>query len=451
MPATKGGKTWGAAVAAVVAIALSLFAAPAFALEINGFDYGVSGDVLSVYNISNYSYDDYGRVTSFSYSAPDGAHGAGSIAYSDEVKDENDELVSSTGTIHGIDAVEGQSGTVTKISDGASTSGPADGGQGHLGEAGQTMVQNLATAQEEQWLLQKAKRAQEVVNKQALRDQRRGIERIVYGRAAKAFAARARAGLDGDQVAAAEAPLSGMAAGDGPSRWSVWADGALTTFGSSKSGVQNSGTDYLAMLGLEFMATDRVMLGAGLGYGHTDINYHLAAGAKQHDDAFIINPYLAFKLHEYLMLAVQGGLTFGNSRYSGIGLGSTNTDFVTSSVGASLIPSYACDRWVFSGRFGYNYSYKDFGSGSYEDVRQGLLGAGAGVAYQFDMWSPYIDIMYSYDTFGKSYYQNDDVVGTIGLAVYPTDNFQVDFSVANTFFRTDEYNTTFDLNLRYTF
>jgi len=43
------------------------------------------------------------------------------------------------------------------------------------------------------------------------------------------------------------------------------------------------------------------------------------------------------------------------------------------------------------------------------------------------------------------------MLGTAGLTWRPTDRFQTTLSVSNAFFRDKEYETTFDLNVRYTF
>jgi len=400
----------------------------AFALEIQGWDYGVAGDVLSIYNISNYQYDSYGRVVSFSYSAPDGAHGTGTISYSSETFDASGNPVSATGTIHGISSIEGQSGSVSKT-------GAASGND----MAGQ----QAAAAAAEAVSAQAAEKAMRKVNTQVLRDQRRAVERMFFKRAMNVFGAKPASGQ-----------TAGMASGDYNATWSVWADGTITPFGGWASGAQNNGTDFVAMAGLELVPAERFMAGIGIGYGHTDITYHAGYGASQHDDSLIVNPYFAVSLADWLMLAVQGGLTFGGSRLSGdiaTGGGSRYADFLTSSIGAALIPSYAFDRLVVSGQFGYSYSYKDYHSDAFQDASAGLLNVGAGLAYHFDMVAPYINAMYSYDTLARDGYQPSDMVGVVGLSLTPTDNFQADFSVANTFFRPEEYNTSFDLTLRYTF
>jgi hypothetical protein len=435
-------------VATVFVLAALAFSGVAFALEIGGYDYGVAGDVLSLYNISDYQYDQHGRVTSFSYSAPDGAHGTGSISYSDESLDANGDPVSSTGTIHGISSIEGQSGTVTKV--GSTADGGGSGGS--ISHEAQAALADMAAVQEAAAAKQVQEQAMRKANNQALRDQRRSVERMFFKRAMNVFGAKPATGQA--MADAGGAKLSGMSSGEWYSNVSVWADGSITPFGSWASGAQNNGTDYVAMLGMELVPTDMFMLGLGVGYGHTDIFYHVGAGAKQHDNSLIVNPYLAVSFTDWLMLAVQGGLTFGSSQLNGnfaTGTGSRYADFMTSSIGAALIPSYAFDRLVLSGQFGYSYSYKDYHSNSFQDAKQGLLNAGAGLAYHFDKCAPYINAMYSYNTIAEDGYQPSDMVGMVGLALTPTQNFQADFSVSNTFFRSEEYNTSFDLTLRYTF
>lgn len=441
-------KIKGALVAACACLAVLAFSGGAFALEIGGYDYGVAGDVLTIYNISDYQYDSHGRVTSFSYSAPDGAHGTGTISYSNESFDADGHPVSSTGTIHGISSIEGQSGTVTRV--GSSSGGSAGGGS--LSPAAQTALADMAALQETAAAAQLQEKALRKANNQALRDQRRSIERMFFKRAMNVFGAKPATGQA--MADAGGSQLSGMSSGGMFSNVSLWADGAITPFGSWASGAQNNGTDYVAMLGMELVPTDMFMLGLGVGYGHTDIFYHVGAGANQHDNALIVNPYLAVSFTDWLMLAVQGGLTFGATQMNGnfaTGTGSRYADYMTGSIGAALIPSYAFDRLVLSGQFGYSYSYKDYHSNAFQDAKQGLLNAGAGLAYHFDKCAPYINAMYSYNTIAEDGYQPSDMVGIVGVAITPTQNFQADISVANTFFRPEEYNTSFDLTLRYTF
>ncbi len=439
----------GCVLAVLVGFFVFSLSRPAVALEISGWDYGAPGDVLTLYNISDYQYDEFGRVVSFSYSAPDGAHGTGTITYSNETLDASGTPESATGTIHGISSIEGQSGTVTRT--GTSTAGTgANGGTGGH-EAAATAMNAMAAAQEEALAGQVAEQALRKVNVQALRDQRRSLERMFYKRAMNVFGAKPGLSGGGQGVAGA---TSGMSSGEYAPAWSLWADGSITPFGGWASGAQNNGTDYVAMAGLELVPTDRFMIGLGVGYGHTDIFYHVGYGAKQHDNSLIVNPYLAVSFTDWLMLAVEGGLTFGASQFSGdvaTGAGSRNADYLTSSIGAALIPSYAFDRLVLSGQFGYSYSYKDYHSASFQDASTGLLNAGVGLAYHFDKCAPYINAMYSYDTLARDGYQPSDMVGVVGLAFTPVENFQADISVANTFFRAEEYNTSFDLTLRYTF
>jgi len=71
--------------------------------------------------------------------------------------------------------------------------------------------------------------------------------------------------------------------------------------------------------------------------------------------------------------------------------------------------------------------------------------------YNFERLTPFVSATYNYDTIGQTRSQREDMLGTAGLTFRANDRFQATMSVSNTFFRYKEYETTFDVNLRYTF
>jgi hypothetical protein len=230
--------------------------------------------------------------------------------------------------------------------------------------------------------------------------------------------------------------------------------------GNRISGSESAATNYMGLVGVECSPTERFLVGLGVGYSSVDTTYHYGNGAKQHDYGFIVNPYIGFSPVANLLLAVQGGLTFTNTNLSGqLGTGLdtlfTNSDnnygVITAAIGADISYAIVLDRFVITPHVGYSYSSRQPSTSSVKGVQLGLFNAGAMFGYNFDKVTPFVSATYSYDTIGQLDVQRDDMRGSAGLTFRPNDRFQATASVCNTFFRHKEYETTFDVNLRYTF
>lgn len=436
------GEGWFAGKVAGLLLAACLLtvamAGSAQAAVINGWDYGIPDYVLSAYNVGNYTYNTYGLIATFTTSS-----GSGSAQYTDLVFDAKGNLVSATVNVYGIPAVAGQAATVSRQSDGAPLA--------------LAVISAAATAAQSQAEFQYAQR---VVNWSILRAERRGVETSLYNRIRTIMIP----GYIGRPGTAASTKMSGAASGDAAPglspTWSMWIDGSITAVGNRLSGSESAATNYMGLIGVECAPTDRFLLGLGLGYSSVDTTYHYGNGAKQHDYGFIVNPYIGFTPIVNLLLAVQGGLTFSNTHLSGqtgTGFGGlvadsdSNYGVFTSAIGADVSYALVLDRFVITPHVGYSYSNRQPSTSSVKGVQLGLFNAGAMFGYNFDKVTPFVSATYSYDTIGQLDVQRDDMHGTAGLTFRPTDRFQATASVSNTFFRQKEYETSFDLNLRYTF
>lgn len=397
------------------------------AVDINGWSYSIPDFVMTAYNVRNFSYDSFGRVTTFTTS-----EGAGTATYSDQVFDANGNLVSSTVRVTGIPPVAGQSAPVTR---------PGGGGTASAG-----LVQALAVSQYVSAASSSAAQATQAiqsVTQAAMLAQRRAIEGALYGRIRYALGPKG-----------ATTP-SGVSSGDPGSPWSIWADGSLTSYSSTRSGAQNAGTGSLALLGFEYMPSDMFLAGVSLGYNYNYTTHYVGFGATQQDYGFVINPYLGFSPIENLLLAIQGGFTFGNSNINGTSFagGSFSKNYGTfmGAVGADLSYAFVIDRLILTPHVGYSYSSQQPSISSIKGVQIGMLNAGGIVNYKFDKFVPFLSATYSYDTIGQDNVPRSDVLGVLGFTYEPTDNFQFSGSVSNSFFKYKTNETRFELNLRYTF
>ena len=403
------------------------------AATINGWDYSIPDYILTTYQVGNYHFDQYGRIASFTSSA-----GAGSAVYTNPTYDSMGNLISNTIQVNGIPAIEGQTSTM---------------GRDVEEQHNATYVAALGAKAQMQ-------HTEEVVSANILRSERRAVEGSVYNHLRSALIP----GYIG-KPAAASTGLTGVASGDAGRSlvWSMWLDGSLTTVGSSVTAYQTAGTSTMALAGVECAVSDRFLFGLGFGYSGVDTSFHNGSGATQHDYGFILNPYLGYSPIDNLLLSVQGGLTFTDTNLSGQGVLTNAYGFrsrlsydshygvLTSAIGGDVSYAIVLDRLVITPHAGYSYSNRQpYGSGV-STVQQGILNGGGMIGYNFDKLTPFVSATYNYDTIGQTHLQRDDMQGAAGLTFRPNDRFQATASVANTFFRYQEYETTFDLNLRYTF
>jgi YD repeat-containing protein len=398
-----------------------------YAVDINGWTYNIPDFVMTAYNVRNFQYDGFGRVTTFTTT-----EGAGTAVYSDPVYDSSGNLISSTVRVTGIPPVAGQSAPISR----AGSSGTASSGLAQALAVSQYVSAAASSANQTTQAIQS-------VNQAAMLAQRRAIEGALYGRIRYAL------GPKGSTTP------SGISSGDADSPWSVWADGSLTTYGSTRSGAQNAGTASLALLGFEYMPSDKFIAGVSLGYNYNYTTHYVGFGARQQDYGFVINPYLGFSPVENLLLAIQGGFTFGNTSINGTSFagGSFSKNYGTfmGAVGADLSYAFVFDRLIITPHVGYSYSSQQPSVGSIKGVQIGMLNAGGIINYKFDKFVPYISATYSYDTIGQDNVPRGDMLGVLGFTYEPTDNFQFSGSVANSFFKYKTNETRFEINLRYAF
>lgn len=399
----------------------------ASAIVFNGWDYGVPSTAITNYGVSILSYDTAGRVSSF-YSS----YGIGNVTYSNQHYDSNGNLVY-TAQVAGLSESPYTSITVTLVGSSPSHECPVETAKVFF------------------------RQSERVVSADILRTERRAVEGALYNHLRLTMLP----GHLGKPAKASAQVQTGVASGDAAtagSAWSVWLDGAFTPSGSTRSGLQNAAFNAMGLLGVEYAANDRLLVGLSLGYSNMATTYYNGSGASQYDNGFILNPYIGYLPCDNLLVAVQGGLIFTDTTVSGHQLVAgtllsheANYSVITGAVGADVSYAIVLDRLVITPHAGYSYSSRQPQSGHVKGVEQGMLGAGAMVGYNFERLTPFLSATYNYDTIGQTRSQREDMLGSAGLTFRATDRFQTTLSVSNAFFRYKEYETTFDVNLRYTF
>ncbi|WP_428562382.1 MAG: autotransporter domain-containing protein [Solidesulfovibrio sp. DCME] len=279
--------------------------------------------------------------------------------------------------------------------------------------------------------------AQQTVNTLNLLASQRAIDRSIFDRL---FTTLVTNRLGGRGLAAGDEPSGSLAA---------WVDGSFTLQGSSKAGSQNASNQYMILAGLDRTASERLTYGISAGFNRNNTTYHVAKGGDQQDDYFLLNPYVGLNLFGNAFLGLQAGLKYGRTSLTG----KTNTDYqsLTASAGAFATYAFLWDRFLFNPTVGYTYSSRTAYADGVEGSALGLLKAGGRLTWQSEKLIPYLDLAYNYDTVGQAGGQRSDMLGTVGLDFLPSPKWRVSAFVSNTFFRDQEYATTFDLNLRYCF
>lgn len=272
--------------------------------------------------------------------------------------------------------------------------------------------------------------------------------------------------------------MGGLAAGDAAESFEklglgVWTSGGFSLLGNSDSSTKYDGTAFVAMLGVDYMLTQRTVIGIALGIegSYLDTNFSHVSG-EMASNGYTIAPYMSIALFEELIFDIIGGVSFLSN-------GSTMQpyyDSVRVMISPNLTYYYILDSWLFSGTMGYTYASEDgfdykrdspdslFDLPDYngpvpnnakpDTIETGELRFGGRAGYAFGWGMPYLDAAYIYDTTISTSDDDmdpDEMEVTLGLDLYPTDSFIVSAEVANSFFRQDTYLVRFGLNLRYEF
>ena len=227
--------------------------------------------------------------------------------------------------------------------------------------------------------------------------------------------------------------MSGLAAGDEYSDWSVWSSFSHNKFDADIP--INSATQPVAsydadqntvFIGADKFIMNKWILGLTVGYENTDIDT-LYNGGNNETDGYTIAPYAAYLINDIFSVDFAAGYTSLN----------TDTDRIDNATGNTITGNFDSDRWfvttnlnatiyrgpwILGGRIGLLYTeeeqdgYTEIGGTTARtlgqrniDLTQGLVGIN--VAYSGNKFEPFASVTYYNDL------SRDDGSSTGGLPV----------------------------------
>lgn len=202
--------------------------------------------------------------------------------------------------------------------------------------------------------------------------------------------------------------VSGVAAGGGDGRLSVWVSGGWSQIDDELTSTGFDGNFYNVLTGADYQFNDRFLGGLALGYESSDIDTSFNTGNVE-QDGFTIAPYAGYVLNRYLTLDVSGGYTFSdydtvrNPAAGAPVTGSTEGDRWF--LGGNVNAYYAVNRVTLGGRVGYLYTKESQDSFtesngnavSTNDVSIGQVRVGGTVGYMLGKVEPYVTGTYIHD------------------------------------------------------
>ncbi len=214
--------------------------------------------------------------------------------------------------------------------------------------------------------------------------------------------------------------FEGMAAGDEGSaisdKLSIWTSVNYSEAESDFPGIAFKSDTTSGSIGVDYVVSDKVNIGAFLSYAETETTSGFNGGGSD-TDSFTFGPYVSFVLDDVFTMDGSIGYTrsdIDNRRLVGGVIVTGQQDGDTAFVSANLNAQKWYGNWGVSGRAGFSYSSTD--NDSYTDSvgttfaatesQLGQLQAGAKVSYYTSNLLPYFGVTYMYDAI------SDDVTTT---------------------------------------
>jgi len=198
---------------------------------------------------------------------------------------------------------------------------------------------------------------------------------------------------------------SGRAAGAADKRFGAWLQGDYTSLEYNRTVLAFDGTAYSMLAGLDYKATDRLLLGVALGYESADITTTYNAGTLE-GTGFGITPFMGFALNNTWSLSAYANYTM--------------LEYDMTRTGNTIRGSYDATRWFMGGGLDGNYAvgrfrlmptvgvlYLEEKSDAYREstganvagstTKLGRLSFGGSVGYAFESLMPYVKLVGEYD------------------------------------------------------
>lgn len=108
---------------------------------------------------------------------------------------------------------------------------------------------------------------------------------------------------------------AGMAAGDAPKRWAMWANASNTWLSGDLPGADFKGTIIDSLIGMDYFVTDNLLIGMVAGYESAKMTSSFNGG-KLHSAGFALAPYGAYMINDTFYVDGTIGVTSVNYRTS---------------------------------------------------------------------------------------------------------------------------------------
>ncbi len=211
-------------------------------------------------------------------------------------------------------------------------------------------------------------------------------------------------GAGGNTTSFLNSREQGRAAGNGDKRWGAWAMGSYTTIENTQSGVQMDGNVYNLVGGLDYMLTDRVVVGVSLGYENLDLDTTFNLGSVK-NDGFSLIPYVGYQINNTWSVDLAGGMSWLNYDVKRNTTVTGSYDAERWLVSANLSGNYGFGRVRLMPKFGVLYleeesdAYRESTGGTVagNKTKLGRLTAGGKVGYAFDSVMPFFKLVGEYD------------------------------------------------------
>lgn len=257
----------------------------------------------------------------------------------------------------------------------------------------------------------------------------------------------------------------GLASGENNIGLGLWGMGSYTHFKSTASGGKYDADAYNLMVGLDWRATDDLLVGVAGGFGTLDLDKDNWTGGDsgylRTDHEWTLMPYLAYNITD--LTIVDAAFAYTDSRYKdndGANTGHYDSQRYMTSLGLSQYFLY--DKWTFSGRAGYMYVHGDLSSYARgatavanPDSYLGQFNLEAKAAYYFDCGiQPYAALRYYYDASSSTTPVDsdyDEFGGVLGANWFASDQWTVNVEAGNSMGRQKFESYRGQLNIRYEF
>jgi outer membrane autotransporter protein len=226
---------------------------------------------------------------------------------------------------------------------------------------------------------------------------------------------------------------TGLAAAAASRGIGLWAQGAYTRAESSfNKGTNNDtrfkGDIWAGVVGADYRLTQRLVVGAGVGYQNVDINTTFNAG-KLKQTGWGVTPYAVFAINQTFFIDVSGGYwMLENEMARNSNTAKATYDGTRWNLGGNLNGGWSINRWRVSAAVGYLYidakddAFRETGTAasaaqqSSVTTRIGQGRAGGTVGYSFGNVTPYASARVEHN-----FEQPKQVVNT-GAGIQPAAN-----------------------------